>query len=87
MLELEEQAIAAAVGNSVTKRTGPLPRAVRSLVGMDVQVGEVALAQRHQVATRAEVGLDATGSPSRVTVKPSSALDRPLTGPASSVTS
>ena len=54
------------------KRIGPPERG--GLERVDVQVGEVALAQRDEVAVGAEVGLDrAPARPSRVTVNASGA--------------
>ena len=58
VLELEEQAVAAGVGNSVMNRTARPAAPVRAArLGMDVQEGEIALPQRHQVATGTEVAL------------------------------
>ena len=58
MLEVEEQTVRAGHGDLGVERHGRAGRGLTGFaVGVDVQVGEVAGAQRDQVAVRAEVGL------------------------------
>ena len=62
VLEVEEQAVAAGGGKSAAN--GHVAGRLVAVVRVDVQVGEVALAQRDEVAAGAEVGLEAsTGRP------------------------
>ena len=58
-----------AVGTSTANAHCRPARAVGLVERVDVEVGEVAVADGHEVAERAEVGLESvTGSPSRLTV-------------------
>ena len=73
VLELQEQAVAA--GGRERRPSNAQRRSL--VVGMHVQEGEVALAQRDEVAARRRGrAATATGRPSRVTVKRSSARRR-----------